>query len=154
MGSAARIVVPILVIALLAAAGVIDLSLLPWEDTDFRVTLACIAIYLVWSVLESGSPTESSRITLYAVLLVSVIDSFLLRLTVFHGLFPLRWAGAILLAAGCAARIYGLRREKENLLRWGRAMQMPGLAVGLGSISGIVLSVFPGIPSSMGKNSR
>jgi hypothetical protein len=142
-----RIFAPVAVIALLAFAGIIDLSLLPWADPDFQATLATIAVYLIWTVLESETETDPSRITLYAILLVSVLDSFLLRLTAFSGLLILRWIGVLALALGSAMRISAVRSGNLGLLRHGRIGQGFGIALGLGSIAGTVLAVFPGIPS-------
>lgn len=136
-----------MVITLLAFAGIIDLSLLPWSDPDFQATLATVGIYLLWTVLESGTETDSSRITLYAVLLVSVLDSFLLRLTAFSGLQILRWLGVLALTAGSALRIYAVHCGNNGFLRQGRIAQGFGIALGLGSIAGTVIAVFPGIPS-------
>lgn len=144
-----RILLPLAVIAGLAFFGIIDLSLLPLEDPDFQATLATIGIYMIWSVLESGRETNSSRITLYAVLLVSALDTFLLELTNFSGLMYLRWAGVFLLAAGCIARLLAIRSKNRILLRYGRIGQEFGVALGLGSIAGVVISIFPGIPSSL-----
>ncbi len=140
---------PLAVIAGLAFFGVIDLSLLPLEDPDFQATLATVGIYMIWSVLESGRQTNSSRITLYAVLLVSALDTFLLGLTNFSGLMYLRWAGVFLLASGCIARLLAIRGKNGLLLRYGRIGQELGIALGLGSVAGVVIAIFPGIPSSL-----
>lgn len=147
--SALRIVIPLAVIAVLAYAGIIDLSMLPLEDPDFQATLATVGIYMIWSVLENNTQTNSSRITLYAVLLVSAIDTFLLRITAFPGLMFLRWTGVVLLAAGCLARLISLRNGSISFLRYGRIFQQLGVALGLGSIAGVVIAIFPGIPSSL-----
>jgi hypothetical protein len=149
-----RILIPVAVIVLLNAAGIIDLSLLPWNDRDFQATLATVVIYLVWSVLESSTPTDGSRITLYAVLLVSVLDSFLLRLTAFSGFMAVRWAGVILLFAGCSMRLFATRRKGTGLAGYGRMGQMIGLALGLGSLAGTAVSLFPGIPSALKEKAR
>jgi hypothetical protein len=139
---------PVAVIAGLAYFGIIDLSMLPTEDPDFQATLATISIYMLWSALESRG-TDSSRITLYAVLLVSAIDTFLLGLTDFPGLMYLRWTGVGLLAAGCVLRFLAQRTGNPVLLRSGRIGQELGVALGLGSFAGTVVAVFPGIPSSL-----
>jgi len=144
-----RILIPVAVIIVLHAAGIIDLSLLPLNDSDFQATLATVVVYLVWSVLESSTRTGASRITLYAVLLVSVLDAFLLRITAFSGLMPLRWAGVALLTAGCTARILALKNGKTGTAAIGRIGQMAGLGLGLGSLSGAVIALFPGIPSAL-----
>ncbi len=90
-------------------------------------------MYLIWSVLESSARADASRITLYAVLLVSVLDAFLLRITAFSGFMAIRWAGVAILAAGCSLRIASLKAEGSNSLsRSGRALQMVGLALGSG----------------------
>ncbi len=144
-----RILLPLAVVAGLAYFGFIDLSLLPLEDPDFQATLATVGIYMIWSVLESNRETDSSRITLYAVLLVSALDTFLLELTNFSGLMYLRWTGVSLLAVGCAARLAALRVSNLTILRYGRIGQELGVALGLGSIAGTVIAIFPGIPSSL-----
>lgn len=145
----ARILIPIAVIVVLNMAGIIDLSLLPWNQPDFQATLATVAVYLIWSVLESSTRADASRITLYAVLLVSVLDAFLLRITAFSGLMAIRWTGVAVLAAGCALRIASLKAEgSTSLSRSGRALQMVGLALGLGSLAGTAIALFPGIPSA------
>lgn len=152
-GGISRILIPIAVIVVLNIAGLIDLSLLPWNDTDFQATLATVVIYLAWSVLESSTRTDASRITLYAVLLVSVLDAFLLRLTAFSGFMIIRWAGVVILAAGCSMRIYALKSGRTGLSAYGRIGQMLGLALGLGSLVGTGISLFPGIPSALKESS-
>ncbi|MCP4646112.1 MAG: hypothetical protein GY852_00040, partial [bacterium] len=147
--SLVRILVPLLVIAGLAYSGIIDLSILPWENPDFQATLATVGIYMIWSIVENRAETNSSRITLYAVLLVSALDSFLLRLTAFSGLMFLRWVGVFLLTAGSAVRLVAGRTGNINFLRYGRIGQEFGVALGLGSIAGTVIALFPGIPSSL-----
>lgn len=144
-----RLLLPLAVIAGLAYFGLIDLSILPLEDPDFQASMATIGVYMIWSVLESGRQTDSSRITLYAVFLVSAIDVFLLELTNFSGLMYLRWAGVLLLTSGCAARLLAIRIKNTTFLRYGRMGQELGIALGLGSIAGTVIAVFPGIPSSL-----
>ncbi len=145
----ARILIPIAVIILLNMAGIVDLSVLPWNDTDFQATLATVVLYLLWSVIENTGKTDTSRITLYAVLLVSVLDAFLLRITAFSGFMFLRWAGVAILAAGCSMRIYSTKTAKNNTAEYGRIGQMIGLALGLGSIVGTAIAFFPGIPSAL-----
>ncbi len=144
-----RILMPLVVIAGLAYFGVIDLSLLPMDDPNFQATLATIGIYMLWSILESVRDTDSSRITLYAVLLVSALDTFLLELTNFSGHMYIRWAGVFLLVSGCLARLLALKTGNRTLLRLARIGQELGVALGLGSIAGTVIAVFPGIPSSL-----
>lgn len=137
-----RYLLPMAVLAVLALTGLIDLSTLPWEDPDFRVSLAVVIVYLLWSV--SGNREEGAdRAGLYAVLLVSTVDSFLLRVSVFQGLYPLRWAGVAVLCAGSVIRV--ARRSDLGLLRAGRIMQMTGLSLGLGSLIGMGVAAFPGL---------
>lgn len=150
----ARILIPIAVIAVLNFAGIIDLSLLPWNNPDFQATLATVAVYLIWSVLESSTRTDASRITLYAVLLVSVLDAFLLRITAFSGFMAVRWAGVFLLTAGCSLRLYAIKSAKPSFSGFGRIGQMLGLGMGLGSIAGTAVAFFPGIPSALRENKR
>lgn len=154
LNSIVRIVVPLLVIAVLAVLGIIDLSILPVHDPDFQVTLVTVAIYMVWSVFEDKTAANSSRITLYAILLVSALDSFLLNLTAFTNPIFFRWSGVLFLTIGCAARLIALRSKKLQLLRYGRVLQGFGIALGLGSIAGIVVAVFPGIPSALKEDSE
>jgi len=144
-----RILVPLAVIAGLAYFGIIDLSLLPMDDPNFQATLATVGIYMLWSILESVRDTDTSRITLYAVLLVSALDTFLLELTSFSGHMYIRWAGVLLLVSGCFVRLLALKTGNTMLLRLGRVGQDLGVALGLGSIAGTVVAVFPGIPSSL-----
>ncbi len=144
-----RILIPIAVIIVLNMAGIIDLSLLPWETPDFQATLATVVVYLIWSVAESSAAADASRITLYAVLLVSVLDAFLLRLTAFSGYMAFRWAGVAVLAAGCLLRAAARRHGRADHASWGRIAQMLGLALGLGSLAGIAVALFPGIPSAL-----
>lgn len=145
----ARILIPVAVIILLSAAGIIDLSMLPWNDTDFQVTLATIVVYLVWSVLSGSSRADAGRITLYAVLLVSILDSFMLRITAFREPFAGRWAGVAILTAGCVLREAYSRGTGRSAGAAGRIGQMSGLALGLGSLAGLAVSIFPGIPSAL-----
>ncbi len=144
-----RILLPLAVIAGLAYFRLIDLSLFEMDDPNFQATLATVGIYMVWSVLEGSRDTDSSRITLYAVLLVSALDAFLLGITNFSGLMFLRWAGVMLLTFGCVARLMAVRRGNLLFLRYGRICQGFGIALGLGSIAGVVVAIFPGIPSSL-----
>ncbi len=144
-----RLVLPLVVISGLAYFGIIDISVLPFNDPDFQTILATIGIYLVWSVLESNRDADSSRITLYAVFLVSAIDVFLLELTNFSGLIFLRWFGVTLLAVGCVLRFLALRTDNVTFLRYGRIGQELGIALGLGSIAGIVIAIYPGISASL-----
>jgi len=153
-GSLARILIPLAVIVLLNMAGIVDLSLLPWSDTDFQATLATVVVYLLWSVLESTSGTDASRITLYAVLLISVLDAFLLRVTAFSGFMLIRWAGVLILSVGCILRIYSLKHSRTKPAEYGRVCQMAGLALGLGSIAGTAVALFPGIPSALKEHSQ
>ncbi len=143
-----RILLPLAAIAALSYFGLIDFSLLPLEDPDFQAILATVCVYLLWSVLESGRETDTSRITLYAIFLVSAIDALLLELTNFSGLMYLRWAGVALLTAGCIARLVALRSKNPTILRYGRISQGLGIALGLGSLAGTVIALFPGIPSA------
>ena len=137
-----RYLVPLAVLALLVATGIIDISVLPWESADFQASLAVVLLYLFWSAAgQSGDGAD--RTAMYAVLLASTIDSFLLRFTVFGGLFPLRWAGVALLAAGSLMRV--LHKGRIGVFRAGRVMQLFGIPLGLGTIAGIVVAVFPGL---------
>ena len=154
MNSIVRILVPLLVIVVLAVLGIIDLSILPMHDPDFQVTLATVAVYMVWSVFEDKTEANSSRITLYAILLVSALDSFLLNLTAFTNPVFIRWSGVLFLFAGCALRLIALRSKNLQFLRYGRILQGFGIATGLGSIAGVVIAIFPGIPSALKEDSE
>ncbi|MFO7626078.1 MAG: hypothetical protein R6V62_02315 [Candidatus Fermentibacteraceae bacterium] len=137
-----RYLIPVAVLAVLAATGVVDISLLPWHNGDFQASLAVVLVYLFWSATSSGED-GADRTAMYAVLLVSTIDSFLLRMTVFSGLLPLRWAGVALLAAGSAMRV--LHRRRIGVYRTGRVMQLFGIPLGLGTLAGVVVAAFPGL---------
>ena len=82
------------------------------------------------------------------VALRGAADAFLLRMTAFSGFMAVRWAGVAILAAGCALRIASFKGEGTALSRPGRALQMVGLALGLGSLAGTAVALFPGIPSA------
>ncbi len=137
-----RYLIPLAVLAVLAATGVVDVSVLPWGNGEFQTSLAVVLVYLFWSASGSGED-GADRTAMYAVLLVSTIDSFLLRMTVFGGLLPLRWAGVALLTAGSAMRV--LHRRRIGVYRAGRVMQLFGIPLGLGSLAGIVVAAFPGL---------
>jgi len=137
-----RYLFPLAVLAVLAATGLVDLSVLPWHSGDFQASLAVVLVYLFWSA--SGSREDGAdRTAMYAVLLVSTIDSFLLRMTVFGGLLPLRWAGVALLAAGSVMRV--LHGRRTGVFRAGRVLQLFGIPLGLGTLAGIVVAAFPGL---------
>jgi hypothetical protein len=129
-------------VAVLAAMGVLRL---PWGDPVFQVSGATVLVYMIWSVLAGArcacSGRSPARLCLYAVLLVSAVDSFLLRLTVVDGLIPLRWAGTALLAAGCT---FGLLPRRSSS-RYAPAMQLIGLAIGLGSAAGAACAVLASV---------
>lgn len=119
---------------MLAVSGVVPVRL-PWSDPDFQVSGATVLIYLAWSLAGSRcacGARSAVRLSLYAVLLVSSVDSFVARLTLVHGLFPLRWLGAAALAAGCVLTVLPGRAGG----RLGTILQCAGLALGLGSLAG------------------
>jgi hypothetical protein len=136
-----RYLVPVAVVALLALTGMVDLSILPWRSGDFQASLATVFVYLLWSA--SGDREGSDRTGIYTVLLVSAVDSFLLRLAVFQGLLFLRWAGVVILIAGCALRT--IARRSSGLLRAARVMQLAGLPLGFGTLAGLAVALFPGL---------
>lgn len=136
-----RYLIPPAVVALLALTGMVDLSILPWRNSDFQASLATVCVYLLWSA--AGDLEGSDRTGIYTVLLISAVDSFLLRLAVFQGLMFLRWAGVVLLAAGCALRT--LIRCRAGLLRTARIMQLAGLPLGFGTLAGPAVALFPGL---------
>lgn len=137
-----RYLIPLAVLAVLAATGVIDISVLPWDSGDFRASLAVVLVYLIWSSAGRGED-GADRTAMYAVLLVSTIDSFLLRLAVFEGLFPLRWAGVAILTAGSIMRV--LHGGRIGVFRAGRVLQLFGIPLGLGTLAGVVAALFPGL---------
>ncbi len=129
------------VAAFLVFTGMLDLSTLPWRDGDFLASLATVLVYLLWSLF--GDREGSDRTGIYTVLLVSAVDSFLLRLTVFPGLMFVRWAGVVLLTGGCIVRVMSPR--SSGLLRAGRIMQLSGLPLGFGTLAGLAVALFPGL---------
>lgn len=137
-----RYLIPLAVVAVLVITGLVDLASLPWRNGDFQVSLAVVLVYLFWSA-GGGDSQGADRTAIYAVLLVSAVDSFLLRLTSFQGLFVLRWAGVVLLAAGSVLRA----RHRGNLMsfRAGRVMQLFGIPLGLGTLAGMAVAAFPGL---------
>jgi len=145
---AARILVLAVVVALLWATGLLELNL-PWEDPVFQVSGVCVAVYLLWSLAEGARKRPGmnlSQLAMYVVLLVSALDSFVLDVTVFLSPLVLRWAGAVLLLAGCCLRLAAVYLSApQALLRAGRAMQLVGLPLGLGSLSGLVVGAVPGM---------
>jgi hypothetical protein len=135
------------VIIALALAGLVDLGDLPWGSHDFRASGAVVLLYLFWSLSEKRSGQEGldpSRLVLYIVLLVSTVDSFLLRITVWNGLYVLRYAGAALLALGSVLRLAALSKGRRRMLRAGRILQLIGLPIGLGSIAGTAVGAITG----------
>lgn len=143
---AARVLILAGVVALLWATGLLELDL-PWGDPVFQVSGVCVAVYLLWSLAEGARKrpgTDASQLAMYVVLLVSAVDSFVLDITVFTSPLVLRWAGALLLLAGCTARlaaVYGPAPGRS--LKAGRALQVTGLPLGLGSLAGLVVGALP-----------
>jgi hypothetical protein len=138
------------------ALGVVHLEDLPWDSGDFRVSGATVIVYLLWSTSEmrrrGGGQTPALPFAVfYAVLLVSAVDSFLLRLTAYEGPLVLRWSGTVVFAAGSAVRLRALGRTDVRLLRIGRLLQLAGLPVALGSIAGSAAAVLMGVPGSHGE---
>lgn len=138
----ARYLIPVAVVAVLILTGLVDVSSLPWRSGDFQVSLAVVVVYLFWSA--GGVDGEGAdRTAIYAVLLVSAVDAFLLRLTSFQGLLILRWAGVALLSAGSVLRVR--HRGSLRAFRAGRVMQLFGIPTGLGTVAGIAVAAFPGL---------
>jgi hypothetical protein len=141
-------------LAVLWALGAVHLEDLPWESNDFRVSGATVVVYLLWSSAEmrrrgGGQAPALPFAVFYAVLLVSSVDSFLLRLTAYDGPLVLRSAGVLAFAVGCAMRLRAIGRTDVRLLRIGRLLQLAGLPVALGSISGSAVAFLLGIPGSL-----
>lgn len=135
-------------VALLWATGLLELNL-PWDDPVFRVSGASVVVYLLWSLAEGARKRPGMnlpQLAMYVVLLVSALDSFVLDVTVFLSPLVLRWAGAVLLLAGCSVRLAAIYlAAPQALLKAGRAMQLVGLPLGLGSLSGLVVGAVPGM---------
>ena len=147
-----RLVLIIAVVAVLSVLGVINLEDLPWQSREFQVCGITVLIYLFWSAAESkfrGGQGGLPYTVFYAVLLVSVVDSFLLQLTVYGSPWILRWAGAVLFTAGSVIRLAAFRHNSVRTLRLGRFCQLVGLPVAFGSIIGIVVALSAGIPGSI-----
>jgi hypothetical protein len=147
-----RILVLAAVVAVLAVAGVIDLSGLPWGDPDFRASGSIVLLYMLWSVTETRTGSDAlslPRLGLYTVLLVSAVDSLLLRLTIFHGLFMVRYAGSAVFATGSILRFIAFKKGSGSLLRVGRIMQLTGLPAGFGSVAGLIIGILPGSISAL-----
>jgi hypothetical protein len=149
---AARILVLAGVVALLWATGLLELNL-PWSDPLFVVSGVTVAAYLLWSLAEGARRrpgTDPSQLAMYVVLLVSAVDAFLLEITLFESPLAIRWAGAVLFAAGAGARlaaVYG--GPKPALLRWGRVLQLVGLPLGVGSLAGAAVGAVPGTVAAL-----
>jgi len=95
-------------IGILWLVGIIDLETLPWHSKEFQICGSTVLLFLIWSTSESKYRRNSANLpytVFYAVLLVSVIDSFLLELTTFGPPWILRWTGLVLFAAGSFLRI-------------------------------------------------
>ncbi len=150
-----RLLLLLVVLIALWAAGVVDLGGLPWGDPDFQASAALVLVYLAWSVIEgrTGGGADSSlpSLVLYAVLLVSAVDGMLLFLSSFSEPLAARWAGVALLAAGSVMRVVAIRSRGRTLLRSGRVMQLLGIPAGLGSIAGLALAATVGILGSIGE---
>lgn len=147
-----RFVLIIAVIAVLSVLGVIHPEDLPWQSREFQVCGITVLIYLFWSAAESkfrGGQGGLPYTVFYAVLLVSVVDSFLLQLTAYGSPWILRWAGAALFAAGSVIRLTAFRLNSVRALRLGRFCQLAGLPVAFGSIIGTVVALSAGIPGSI-----
>jgi hypothetical protein len=147
-----RSIAVLVLIGVLWLFGIIDLETLPLHSMQFQVCGTTVLLYLFWSASESryrGGSASLPYTVFYAVLLVSAIDSFLLELTTYGPPWILRWAGAGLFAAGSFARLSAYRRSSVSLLRLGRYLQLAGLPVALGSISGTVIAAAAGIPGSI-----
>ncbi len=145
----------ITVLALLAVLwllGIIDPGALPLHSREFQICGAAVLIYLFWSAAESkyrGGSASLPYTVFYAVLLVSVLDSFLLGLTTFGSPWLLRWTGLILFTFGSLMRLAAYRKRSASHLRLGRYLQLAGLPVALGSIAGTVVAMAAGIPGSI-----
>lgn len=147
-----RFVLIIAVIAVLSVLGVIHLEDLPWHSMEFQICGITVLVYLFWSATESkfrGGQGGLPYTVFYAVLLVSVVDSFLLRLTAYSSPWILRWAGAVLFISGSVIRITAFKRNSVRLLRLGRYCQLAGLPVAFGSVIGTVVALSAGIPGSL-----
>jgi len=152
-----RLGIVLLVLGVLWILGAISLEDLPWDSQEFRISGATVVCYLLWSAWESKTRTGGGEYStpytiFYIVLLVSAVDSFLLRMTTYGTPWPLRWAGLILFAAGCTIRVLAFRNRSVKMLRAGRLIQLAGLPVALGSIAGSGVAILAGVPSSLHEN--
>lgn len=142
----------LVLIGVLWLLGIIDLQALPWHSVEFQICGITVLFYLFWSATESryrGGSSSLPYTVFYAVLLVSVVDSFLLELTAYGPPWILRWAGLVMFIAGSLTRLAAYRNGSVSHLRLGRYLQLAGLPVALGSIAGTVVAVAAGIPGSM-----
>ncbi len=148
-----RSIAVIALIGVLWILGVIDLETLPVDSTEFQVCGVTVLLYLFWSAAESkyrrGGSASLPYTVFYAVLLVSAVDSFLLGLTSYGPPWILRWAGVVLFASGSTIRLTAQKQRSVKYLRIGRFLQLAGLPVALGSITGTVVALAAGIPGSM-----
>lgn len=144
----------VVLLGVLWAIGAIHPEDLPWGSGDFQISGVTVLLYILWSASETraragGSSSPIPFAVLYAVLLVSAVDGFLLRLTTYEGPLPLRWGGAALFAAGSVVRLRAIGISDVRLLRIGRLLQIAGLPVSLGSIAGTVTAALLGVPGSI-----
>lgn len=154
-GGSIMIVKSIFILAFIAALwvlGVIHLEDLPLGSQEFQVCGSTVLLYLIWSAAEANRRTGQGGLpylVFYVVLLVSAVDSFLLQLTTVTLPWSVRWAGVLLFAAGSFCRLAAFRRNRSDLLRFGRYLQLAGLPVALGSIVGLAVAAAAGIPGSI-----
>ncbi|MBN1435026.1 hypothetical protein JW921_09720 [Candidatus Fermentibacterales bacterium] len=144
-----RLLILVLAVGLLSVTGIARLEF-PWGDPDFQISGTLVLAYLLWAGAESGRRRprlDLPVLGMYSVLLVSVLDSFLIRLTVFPGvlgseLWPVRWAGLGLFVIGSGIRLAPVA-GRTSALRAGRALQLAGLPAALGSVAGLVVGLLP-----------
>jgi hypothetical protein len=147
-----RVLVVFALLGLLWLIGAIDLGSLPWHSSDFRISGATVIVYLVWSALESryrGGISSLPYAVFYSVLLISALDGFLLEITTWQSPVILRWTGLVFFTVGSVLRLGAYREGSTDRLRLGRYFQLAGLPTALGSIAGLAVAVFAGIPGSM-----
>lgn len=143
-----RALILALAVAFLAITGIVRLDL-PWSDPDFQASGGLVVLYLLWAGAESARRPPRLGLPvlgMYATLLVSVVDSFLIRATTFpellgHELLPVRWTGLALFAAGSLIR--AVHPDRTGWLRAGRVLQLSGLPSALGSVAGMATGLLP-----------
>ncbi|MBD3369800.1 hypothetical protein GF402_05485 [Candidatus Fermentibacteria bacterium] len=131
--------------AALTALGALGFFGLPWSDQSFQVSALSVGVYFFWSLLqrrESERRMDLANGVTYMVLLISVLDGFLVEMTVFDDTWWLRWAGLGILSAGVGWCMVDHERVPHYV---GRVLLLMGFPLGLGSISGAIAGALAAI---------